>query len=600
MLRDDSESASSAGSRVGPPLPPRRRAVVPLVVVVSASLLLAVPLVVWLELGRRHDDRARRDFLAAYDGLAPQAALELADALPAGARQDPRVDEAVARLRERVRRAHARARAEEVLAGLAAAKTVQERIAVCDRAIVTDDTFAPAYVERARLRLRAPTTEPDQARRAALLDLNLAVEREPESALARYARACMHLGGSAAEREDARRELEQVAGLDPLGGLGSLARGRLELLAGNREAARRSLDAAVERLPDDPEPLLLRADVWLALGDAAAALRDASAAARLDPGSGLALTLRAEARWAGQGDLTGARRDLEEALGLDPQLPRALTLRAELRLGRGATGELEALPAELDLALRDVEAALRLDPALGRAHLVRAEVAAARGQLEAAIGHATRALEASPGQARAHVLRGKLRSRRGEQAAALEDFSAALRLDPSDLEALTRRAGALLRERRYDHARADLDRVLARREVPEAYLYRGVATLRANPGLVRYAQAAIEDLSRALTLAPRLGDASFHRAEAHFTLEALAPCLEDLARAEQLPATTYGRHELYYLRAQCQFQRRAWQEASTAYQRFLELAPAGDPGIALARRRLQQCQEALHGRPGEW
>lgn len=598
---DSDDMTTTGGSRTGPPVPPRRRSVVPLVIGVSASALLVVPGIVYLELDRRHAERQRKDFLLAYEDMTPERALEVGEALPDGARADVRVAEVLETLRRRVRRAQARVRAEEVLAGLPAAKTFEERLTLCNRAIVTDDSCADAYVERARLRLRAPNADLEEARRAALVDLSLAVEREPTAPRARYERACLLLLGSEQERQDARRELRTVSEMDALGGLGGMGRARLELLDGQPEAARRSLDVAVERLPNDAAPLLLRADVSLLTGDASGALRDANAAARLDPGSALALALRAEARWAAHEDRVGARSDLEEALKLDPALARGLALRADLRLERDASGEVVAPSGEQELAAREAEEALRADPWLGRAHLVRAELAAARGQLDAAITHATRALEVTPALARAHLLRGRLRARRGEHAAALEDFGQVLRVDPENVEALTRRAGALVRERRYDTARADLDRVLQRREVPEAYLYRGVATLRGNKGVSRYVQAAIEDLTRAIALAPRLADAYFHRAEAHFDREAWDSSLEDLRQAETLgDAGTFRGFDVAYLRGHCHFQRKEYQEALAAYSRYLELAPQGEAGLTLARRRQQMCREKLAGGRGDW
>lgn len=597
----DSDALSSAGSRVGPPLPSRRRAVMPLLVGVSIAALLVVPAIVWLELDRRHADRQRSDFLATYESLPVTEALALGEALPEAARSDPRVARALAGLRERARRDAARGRAQEVLAQLASTDDAQAALALCDRAIVIDDTFATAYLERARLRLRQPGADPDEARRAALVDLAMAIEKEPEAAQARYVRASLLLLGNEREREDARRELRQVSELDALGGLGAMARARLELLEGTPEAARRALDTAVERLPRDPEPLVLRAEVWLLLGEPAAARRDATAALRLDPRSAPALALRAEARWAGQGDLVGARKDLEEALRLDRDLPRALALRADLRVAEAAGGA----TGGLDDALRDADLALRRDPGLARAHLVRAEVAAARGQADAAIQHATRAIEASRGLARAWLLRGRLRQARGQHGDALHDFGQALRLDPDNVEALTRRAGALVHEKRYDQARADLDRVLQQREVPEAYLYRGVATLRSSRGVGRCVHSAVEDLTRAIQLSPRLVDAYFHRGEAYYALDRFAECLADLDQAERLLAsgarpTSFGRHELSYLRGHCRFQQRQWPEALAAYARYLEIAPPGEPGIALARRRAQQCRDALEGRRDQW
>lgn len=593
-------SASISQSRLEGP-PGARRRMSPAMVValaVGTAALVIVPALVWIELDTMHADRARLEFMASVDGYGPEEALARAEALPTRAREDPRVQQKLAALREALRRVRARDQALQLLAGVAGAPPA-DGLVLCNRAIAVDDTCAQAYVTRAGLRL-AGASDPEAlavARREALADLSAAVAKDPSSAPARHGRARLLAAGDDGERSQAEVELEALAEADPLSGWGALARGRLELLRGRPEAALSHLDAAVQRGVPDGEAQAARAAAHLLRGDGQAAMADADAAVDAAPRSARALALRASARLGALKDERAARKDVDAALALAPLEPLALALRADLRLLRGPGGELQAAPGELDQAKKDAELAAKLDGSLALPLLVLAELAAHRRDVAEGLRLVSQAVQRDPGDARGRLLRARLRLRDGDENA-LQDVEVVLQRLPDDPHALTLRAAVLLAQRHFDRACADLDRVLGQRELPEAYYYRGVATLLGR----RPAARAAQDLTRSLDLAPGNGDAHYHRALASVELERWDEAVQDLDQAERLrkPTSGYGVHDLLKARGDIAYARRDWKAAHGHYTKWRDLAPAGASARQMIARRLEELQARLSTKQDAW
>lgn len=590
----------SGASREGPPTAPRRSAGTIVALAVGGAAIVGVPLAVWLYLDSATSERARVEFLREADALSVEEALARGEQLPEAAREDPRVAQKLELLRDAARRKRARAAALELLAKVPAAATRDERLALCSRAIVTDDTCAQAYVERARLKLLGlPEGGWADGRRDALVDLSTAIGKDASSTLARLGEAELLARGDEAERRKAALGLESIAEADPLGATGALARGRLSLLRGRAADAVPHYDAAIAR-GATIDGLLGRAEARLLSDDASGALADATRAVDESSNDGrlaAALGLRAEARLRAHHEVLGAEKDAGQALTLDLHQARALAVRAELQIvRRGPTGDVVASPAELDAARRDAERARALDPSLPSPLVVLGEVAAARGDAEEAVALLTQALDRTPGAVQARQLRARLRLRAGDEAGAISDLDLVLERLPEDIDALTLRAGAYVAQKHYGKARTDLDRVLERRQVPEAYLWRGVATLFG----LRQPTAAVADLTQAITLEPRLGDAYYYRACALQESEQWDLCLGDLERADKLRTATsaYAAWETLKVRGDAHYARRAWADAKVAYTKCLESAPSTAAAVPTVRRRLEELRSRLEGKAG--
>lgn len=592
----------SGASREGPPTSPRRSPGTIVALAVGAAAIVGVPLAVWLYLDSATSERARVEFLREADTLTVEEALARGEQLPEAAREDPRVAQKLDLLRDVARRQRARAAALELLARVPAAATRDEKLALCSRAIVTDDTCAQAYVERARLKLLGlPEGGWADGRREALVDLSTAIGKDATSTLARLGEAELLARGDEAERRKAALGLESIAEADPLGATGALARGRLSLLRGRPADAIPHYDAAIAR-GATIDGLLGRAEARLLADDASGALADATRAVDESANDGrlaAALGLRADARLRAHHEVVGAEKDAAQALTLDLHQARALAVRAELQIvRRGPTGDVVASPAELDAARRDAERARALDPSLTAPLVVLGEVAAARGDADEAVALLTQALDRTPGAIQARQLRARLRLRAGDEAGAIGDLDLVLERAPEDLDALTLRAGAYVAQKHYGKARTDLDRVLERRQVPEAYLWRGVATLFG----LRQPTAAVADLTQAITLEPRLGDAYYYRACALVEGEQYELCLGDLDRADKLRTATsaYAPWETLKVRGDAHYARRAWADARGAYSKCLESAPSTATAVPIVRRRLEELRGRLEGKGSDY
>ncbi len=126
----------------------------------------------------------------------------------------------------------------------------------------------------------------------------------------------------------------------------------------------------------------------------------------------------------------------------------------------------------------------------------------------------TRAIELEPGSAEAHLARAMVRLAQDQPESALADVEVSVEQNPMDPRALLLRGKILTRQKAYQRARADLDRVLelvSGQAAMEATALRERAALRLEQG---DPAGAVEDLRRALQLEPREAELYTRLAEA--------------------------------------------------------------------------------------
>lgn len=328
-----------------------------------------------------------------------------------------------------------------------------------------------------------------------------------------------------------------------------IERARRLSAAGDQAGALALLDAAVERDPENGEPLKARGGIRYAARDYDGAREDYDRAVELDPADQDAARAQGVVAYV-QGKYGEAVVSLTVALRLDPGDLDAMAMRgaAYYQLGRwdrsladyralktaapgepgGAYGELRAL---LRLGRTEevrtlVAARLEDDPADGTAldALVRLEKQA--GSAAAALPALDRALERAPEAIELLGLRGRIRASVGDAEGAREDFAAFRAVDPGDpllrnnvcwaqaLEAfdldqamndcdvaatageaafIDSRAMVLLQMERYAEAVAEYDRALAAQpDLAASHYGRGLARLAMGDAGGR------EDIARAL------------------------------------------------------------------------------------------------------
>lgn len=590
---------AAAPARSGPPMP--------VIAAIAGGVVLVLTVGLWMLAHRMELKSAKREFLSAVGTEPAEVMLDRHKALPAALLDDPEIVAAHEKLEAEVQRLRARKQAEQELAKLAAAKTLEERLAICDRAIEADDSFATAWVERARVKLalarkraleRGPGGRPADVTAEPMQDVDQAILRDPSSALAYLVKAQLYLVNARQPdaRDKAKSALKNVMSQDQNGPLGALARGMVEhYVSGDWDKAIQQFDRAIELDPKLLDAYLLRADARLRKRDYARALADASAATRMDPSSSLALTLQAEGRYFStldasnrSGDRAGALQDLDRALGLDPSNGRALALRAYARLERDRIGDVTSTQDDQDRARRDAESALVVDPDQPLAHLALAEIAQAQKRGDEALLHASHAVECGRHLPMVYLVRGRIRARLDDVEQAKQDFDEVERLEPGNARALTNKAAVLVKQSDLDSARSYLDRAITSDpELSEAYFHRGIIHLKSRP---QQTQLAIDDFSKAIELKPQFPDAYFYRACAFSYLSSWERCLDDLEKAEAQRRDDGQFHlrDVYLLRGHCHYRKGDFREAQQAYETYLDKAPPGAKAIDKVKRRLEQ------------
>ncbi|MBI3273285.1 MAG: protein kinase [Planctomycetes bacterium] len=376
--------------------------------------------------------RVRRhpaSYAAATVALAVLA-LALAWAVYAGERA---ADER--RLREDAEAAERdrRTRREEAdrLAGRARSARGEAAVALLGQALALDPANVQALLGRAR-ELRDLGRFPE-----AVADCDRAILASP-----RPTEALLLRGSLLAERlgrvEDAVRDFQRLAELEPAGDAGPLALALVRAGQGRREEALALFEQALSRNPRNPDALLARARLLLGDGDAARARKDADQVITLRPEGAEGYLLRAEIRRAA-GDRGGAIEDANRVLERNPENANGLRLRA-------------ALHAE------------------GR-------------EVEPALADLNRLLALLPNETGLRVQRARLHLDRNDHHAALEDLAEVVRREPARREHRALRAETLVRAGRFPEALAAWTELLADGHgVGEEYLWRGVTRLLLRDG----------------------------------------------------------------------------------------------------------------------
>jgi tetratricopeptide (TPR) repeat protein len=257
-------------------------------------------------------------------------------------------------------------------------------------------------------------------------------------------------------------------------------RGTERFLRDDFVGAIEDLDFVIGAEPNCSSAWYRRAGARRALKQPKEARVDLDRAIEIDPEFAEAYSVRAQVRQ--EEDAEGALADYNRAVSLEPLNPTFYRNRAALHYKEERTAE----------ALKDVERSLELDPRFAQSYYLRgaikertdgegaglpdwelattyepgeAEILNARGLLrntlgdaEGAIADYTAAIAALVEKPIYHHNRGATFEARSEWLAALADLSAALEIDPDHEPTLARRAGVLLRLRRYRAAISDYER----------------------------------------------------------------------------------------------------------------------------------------------
>lgn len=203
---------------------------------------------------------------------------------------------------------------------------------------------------------------------------------------------------------------------------------------GEREQAKRTIDAALEQDRDNSAALLLKGRLAMADGDVTAAL-DALRAARGKAGAELTRPRQVELRallvdaHLANRDLAGAREELSELQARAPG-----TVLAHLYAGRVALAA-----KDLPTAVAELQKAAASNPELGQVRLLLAAALLERGSKEQAEAELTRLVAAEPSNMEATRLLAKIYLDRNDKEAArrLVSSSDAIPTDPAQLQFAT-------------------------------------------------------------------------------------------------------------------------------------------------------------------
>jgi tetratricopeptide (TPR) repeat protein/predicted Ser/Thr protein kinase len=404
-------------------------------------------------------------------------------------------------------------------------------LAALGRAVDASPLFAPAYLERVRLRIgeyewlrhdgagtvRAETDAAAGLRRSLESDLEQ-VERCASGNLERwYGRGMLAFAGGDYARAEA--ELARYLDVAPVDGDALAWRAHALYHLNRHREALEVLDRAVELDPHFEPVYFNRGIVRSALGDHAGSVDDYTTAIRLVPENAPAYGNRGSARMK-LGDRAGARSDYTRAIALGARsawLGRAYVM---LESGDAAAAEADASRAielgttdrsawftranarerlgNLRGAVDDFTCAIEIDPAWVEAYVNRGSARDRLGDFDGALADYARALAIAPDTKDAYYNRANARGKRGDLDGAIADATRAIELDPRDPDPPTVRGNC--RWGKGDRAGAVADFTLSLRILPD-----GLAPL-VNRGNVWLEMgdkvAAAADFERALSVAP--------------------------------------------------------------------------------------------------
>lgn len=371
-----------------------------------------------------------------------------------------------------------------------------------------------ARARRNRALLYDTLKQPEKA----LSEFGVILRRHPDDVLTLTARAYLH-----ADRGDygpALKDADRAVTLDRDGTDGLLARGYIQEVAKQPDAAAQAYEAVLKITPTHAYSLLHLARIYRHQDHTDLALARIDTLLRLNPKNtdgaferALILTARKEPDkamaqydaliaasptaealynramiWSDTGDHKAALADFERAAALDPKDPEIL-----LSLGY----EQNQLGFS-DLAMRAYDAALVLKPDYAQVMVNRGIILAERKDWSGAVAAYERALKSGPDRADLHISLGEIRDEQGDQVAALDEYARALKLDPKSQTAWVNRAEVLRGMGRFREAIAAYDAVLT--VYPDDLeLMVGRARVRRDKG---DKAGALADLDAALKIAP--------------------------------------------------------------------------------------------------
>jgi tetratricopeptide (TPR) repeat protein len=334
---------------------------------------------------------------------------------------------------------------------------------------------------------------------------------------------------------------------------------------GERDAAIRDCDQAIELKPDYMDAYFRRATAYLNKGDDDHAIADYDQTIRLKPDSAGAFTLRGMA-YAHKGDYDRAIEDYTHALQLYPGfgmaeggLAEAKAAKARLTGGGQALGDPrawckgKALPQEgfaqdlqisgcttliqsgkerrtdlaedffnrasaydfagdSDRAIADYGQTIKLEPKHADAYYRRGAIYWVKADYDHAIADLTRAIKLNPKQVLYFSYRGYAHYAKGQFDLAIRDYDQAIKLQPDSADAFLNRGLAYNRKGDYDRAILDSDQAIKLSHTSEAtvgYNSRGDAHFHKGNF-----ETAIGDYDHALKLWAEYPQAMFGRGAA--------------------------------------------------------------------------------------
>ena len=217
-------------------------------------------------------------------------------------------------------------------------------------------------------------------------------------------------------------------------------------------------------------------------GNADAAIEMLQKAIEEDPDYAPALAELSEAYWQKYNETSNQ----EWAQKTIAAAEEAVRKNDRLAVTHVSLGEAYRRTGRLEEAIRELEAALELDPLDSEARSALARVYFDQGRLEEAEALHKQAIELQPRQWSAHNALGVFYTNCGRGEEAIESFEQAIALTPDNPMSYRNLAGALMREGRYDRARAMLQ--LSIEIEPSGYAYANLGAAEFFQG--RYGEAA--------------------------------------------------------------------------------------------------------------
>lgn len=400
-----------------------------------------------------------------------------------------------------------------------------------NRAIEIAPSFAPAYLDRVRLRIGDyenmvhDNSGETLAESTAARELRISIESD----LAQVAR---HSGDN----------VERLFG-----------EALFAFAKGDYDAAQRLLGDLLRSAGPDAGVHIWRGHSLYHLKRMAEAEEEFTKGLRCDARSAFLLYHRAIARRALR-KLDEAKEDFDSAIRIQPADALSRFGRGNLHLDRGEWAEAIAdytRAIEIDsmrpgtfchravalanrgdfrAALSDIDRALAIRPDWVPAFLARAHVRLLEGNFEAMIADCTNVLQRNPNEQEALALRGMGRAATGDGAGALRDLDRALQIRPDDVDSLRNRGGVKMDLGQFAGAVADLDRAVKLRSGSGDLRYmRGSARRRAGD-----LDGAVEDLEFATRALPRSADAWYELAVARHLRRDFESAIGDYEKALSL------------------------------------------------------------------